>query len=118
LSDQPLFQNADEQEEAYAPQQLPAGSPQQRDAAVEEGGAGRAGGGGAGVVVPGAMPATMAGGGVAGNLESTSTTMGGASVGPAIAGAALAGDVSREHDATDTGSGQETTGSTSQTAAG
>ncbi len=37
MSDKPLFENLDEQEAAYAPQELPADNPQVRQARIDEG---------------------------------------------------------------------------------
>ncbi len=40
MSDKPLFEHMDEQEAEYAPQELPPGSPQARQARVDEGATG------------------------------------------------------------------------------
>ncbi len=97
MSDTPLFQNTDEQEAAYAPQQLPAGNPEERDAVIEEGDTEL--GPAAALVVPVAAGGALAGGGATGQIGSGGQSQA-PPVGPAIAGAALAGDRSDESDAT------------------
>ncbi len=37
MSDQPLFQNMDEEERIYAPEELPDGDPEQRRVSLDEG---------------------------------------------------------------------------------
>ena len=113
MSDQ-LFQNTDEQEAAFAPQQLPAGNPQERDAAIEEGDTGV--GPAAALVAPVAAGGALAGGGATGQIG-TSAPSNAPAVGPAIAGAALAGDRSDESDATATAN-EGTENSTGQTPSG
>lgn len=98
MSDKPLFQNADEQEKAYAPQELPAGTAGARAAGAEEGGEAT---NQEGVVVPGAAAAVVGvpGGGISGNMGSGATPgMGVPQPGPAIAGAALAPGADRDDD--------------------
>jgi len=96
MSDKPLFQNTDEQEAAYAPQQLPAGSPQERDAVIEEGDTGgvRVG---AAAIAPDGGGGALAGGGGTGQLG-TSGQNNAPAAGPAIAGVALAGERDAENE--------------------
>ncbi|HEX6288357.1 MAG TPA: hypothetical protein VFZ66_04160 [Herpetosiphonaceae bacterium] len=86
MSDKPLFQNTDEQEAIYAPEQLPEGSAQKTAAEVEARDSANAVGGG---VVP--VPAAgVMGAGVAGGASGTGTPTGGAA--PAVGAAALANE--------------------------
>lgn len=101
MSDRQLFQNTDEQEAAYAPQQLPEGTAGDRAADVEEGEDDRGGGIG-GVVLPLGAAGIAAGGGGAGGLGASSGTTGtGSGVGPAIGAAALADETSRDDEDAD-----------------
>ena len=90
MSDRPLFQNTDEQEAAYAPQELPVGSPGEQRAA-DEGGRGEAAGTtGAAGVMPAAGGA-VATGALSGNVGTTTgVTPAGPAASPAIGAAALA----------------------------
>lgn len=93
MSDRPLFQDMDEQEAVYAPQQLPDGSAPKSAADTET----RAGGEG---VDRGAVAVPVAGilgaGAGAGGMSGTSGAPGG--IGPALGAAALA-DETRDTDA-------------------
>jgi len=86
MSDEPLFQNSDVQEAAYA------GDGGDND---QSGGDGNAVG--PGVVIPAAGLAGMGGGGMGGG-GTAGTGGGGGAVGPALAGAALAGGLDDDDD--------------------
>ena len=90
MAEQPLFQNMDEQEAAYAPQELPVGSPGERRAADEEGRDASGGDVGAAGVMPAAGGA-VATGALSGNVGTTTgVTPAGPAASPAIGAAALA----------------------------
>ena len=81
MSDTPLFQNTDEQEAAYAPQELP-------EASVQE----------AGLVMP---AAAVVGTTSAGTSAGTGTGAPSAGVAPAVGAAALADETEDQGDAGD-----------------
>ena len=97
MSDRPLFQNSDEQEAAYAPQQLPEGTTAEHAAEVEEGGR-NATNAGSTIAVPAAVVAGGAGG-TAGSGYSTGAGGTVAGLGPALGAAAL-GEATAEDDDT------------------
>ncbi len=82
MSDTPLFQNTDEQEEAYAPQQAPGTSDSDE----------------AGLVVP---AAAVVGTTSAGTSAGTGTGAPSAGVAPAVGAAALADEAEDQGDAAD-----------------
>ncbi len=99
MNDKPLFEDIDEQEARYAPEELPPVSPQARQARVDEGVTGniadqeeerRA----EGQVVAGAAAGAGVVGAAAGTLGPTGPAVPGAS--PLIGGEALAGDTGVE----------------------
>ena len=90
MSDKPLFQNTDEQEAAYAPQELGAGSAERRDAAIEEGDTGGAAAGAGPAAVTPVVGGALAGGAISGQISGAPSNV--PAAGPAIAGAALAGE--------------------------
>lgn len=92
MSDKPLFQNADAQERAYAPQELPVGTAGERRAVDEEGDPSAAS---AGVIVPGAA---IGPGGLGAVTGATGSTGGAPAIGAAIAGASLSEDEDRDDD--------------------
>ncbi len=98
MSDRPLFQNTDEHEAAYAPQQLPVGSEGARDATVDDGNRST---GGPDVIVPGAavgLGGIGSGGGVAGGPGTGGGISGPQSVNAGIAGAAMRDTQDRDDD--------------------
>jgi hypothetical protein len=91
MSDRPLFQNTDEQEEAYAPQELPVGTAGERRAADEEGRDASGADVGAAGVLTGAAGGAVATGALSGNVGTTTgVTPAGPAASPAIGAAALA----------------------------
>ncbi len=98
MSDKPLFQDMDDQEAQYAPQQLPPGSPQARQARIEEGTTGSVADEATpeeGAVVPGTAAGGLTGGNLSGQMGTTGQT-GVPAVGPVIAGEALEGNTGVE----------------------
>lgn len=94
MSEKPLFQNSDEQEGVYAPQQLPEGSVGERSAAVE-------GDSGGDIDAPDAalLPGAFAGGANMGGLGPSVGTTGTASGIAPAAGAAGLADAFDDNDA-------------------
>ena len=93
MSDRPLFQNTDEQEAAYAPQELPAGSEGARDAAVDDGS--RTTGGGSDVIVPGAAVGL---GGIGSSTGTAGSTGGPEAINAGVAGSAMRDTQDRDDD--------------------
>lgn len=98
MSDQPLFQNQEEQERVYAPQELPQGSADEREAAVEEGGGSADVGSNAAIGAPGAVAPAMVGGAASGSLGMSGGGGVTPGVAPAIGAAALSDDEDRDRD--------------------
>ena len=94
MSDQPLFQNQEEQERVYAPQELPQGSADEHEAAVEEGGGSADVGSNAAIGAPGALGPAMLGGAASGSLGMS----GGAGIMPGVAPAIGAAALSDADD--------------------
>jgi hypothetical protein len=92
MSDQPLFQNQEEQERVYAPQELPRGSADEREAEVEEGSAQADVGSNAAIGAPGAAGPAMVGGAASGSLGISGGGGVMPGVSPAIGAAALSDD--------------------------
>ncbi len=95
MSDRPLFEHMDEQEAEYAPEELPAGSPQARQARIDEGTTGSIADEGIpaeGAVVPGAAEAAVEGGAVSGQMGGAVAGAIPAIVGPAATEEALEGN--------------------------
>src|SRR5919202_3389052 len=92
MSDQPLFQNQEEQERVYAPQELPQGSADEREAEVEEGSAQADVGSNAAIGAPGAAGPAMVGGAASGSLGIAGGGGVMPGVSPAIGAAALSDD--------------------------
>lgn len=98
MSDKPLFENFDEQEAEYAPEELPPGSPQARQARIEEGATGNVADEAVpveGAVVPGASASTITGGDMSGSMGTTGI-MGTPAVGPVVAGESVEGNTGVE----------------------
>ena len=89
MSDTPLFQNTDEQEAAYAPQQLPEGSAAEGAADIEQGERGVAGG----ADMPRAETGVAAGAGLSTGASTSVTTA------PGAAPAAIAASEDDEQEA-------------------
>jgi hypothetical protein len=100
MSDKPLFQNQEEQERVYAPQELPQGSADEREAAVEEGDTSSDVGSNAAIGAPGALAPAMLGGAASGSLGMSGGSGMMPGVAPAIGAAALsdADDEDRNRD--------------------
>src|SRR5919199_1253417 len=100
MSDQPLFQNQEEQERVYAPQELPRGNADEREAEVEEGSAQADVGSNAAIGAPGAAAPAMVGGAASGSLGMSGGGGVTPGVAPAIGAAALsdADDEERNRD--------------------
>lgn len=110
MSDEPLFQNTDAQEAAYAP----GGSNADRaDGDYDSDTVGDGDVPGAGVVLPAAGFATVGAG-----TGSVTGPTGTAAVGPVIAGAALAGDLPTEEGARDRRGGDGVNDAAGQTSSG
>lgn len=90
MSEKPLFQNSDEQESVYAPQQLPEGSAGERAAAVE--GDSRSDVGTADATIPAATLAAGANVGGLGPAVGTTGTQSGVAPAAGLAGLNAATD--------------------------
>jgi hypothetical protein len=98
MSDEPLFQNQDAQERVYAPQELPQGSADEREAAIEEGSAQPEVGSNAAIGAPGAIGPAMVGGAASGSLGVAQGTGVTPRVAPAVGAAELAEDEDEERN--------------------
>lgn len=118
MSDKPLFQNMDEQEAAYAPDQLPGDDPNARRPTDEITDSDRRAQPGDGVVVPAAAAGMAGGAALGGGLGTAGGMTGVPAAGPVVAGAALAGDLPAERDATTERSNEPKEGGSGQTSSG
>ncbi len=100
MSDRPLFENLDEQEATYAPAELPAGSPQARQARVDEGETDNIADEGEpneGALVPGTAAGLPTGGDVSGSIGTIPGMGGIPAIGPVVSGEAITGNTGVEN---------------------
>ena len=97
MSDRPLFQNQDEQERAYAPQELGDGDPAEQVANLEEGEVGTGDGGDRADRATGFGALGLGAGNVGGGVGASQSTPG-VGAGPAIGAAALGEELRNTDD--------------------